>query len=217
MRSEVFSGLKAIVTALEAETGPKYTQPGSKRHSPHQTMLYSWFCLNLGSNVLNITSPLSYKYISTMSMENKYNTYKNIFVRVQHVPYCVIRLFPAVYLSIYPYSNYSTEQCNLQYRTVQNNVVGKLRIDCCRRANGLTGALSLRDRGNPQNNTRWRQCSGNITHFQVIQRTTLILPNEFRIEYSIYIYYSFISNVTSKWTKLHLSFHSLIFFYLFCP
>lgn len=47
MRSEVFSGLKAIVTALEAETGPKYTQPGSKRHSPHQTMLYSWFWFEL--------------------------------------------------------------------------------------------------------------------------------------------------------------------------
>jgi hypothetical protein len=34
-------------------------------------------------------------------------------------------------------------------------------------------------RGNPQNNTILRQCLGNSTHFQAIQRTASVSSNEF--------------------------------------
>jgi hypothetical protein len=64
---------------------------------------------------------------------------------------------------------------------------------------------------NPQNITTLRQCSRNSNCFQAIQRTASVSSNEFRKQHSIYIFHSFIYQLTRKWTILPLSFLSLVF------
>jgi hypothetical protein len=67
---------------------------------------------------------------------------------------------------------------------------------------------------NPQNSTCLRQCSGNSTPFQVIQKTALILSNEFRIQYSIYIFFILLF-LTLQTNGPNCPYHFItLFFYL---
>jgi hypothetical protein len=67
---------------------------------------------------------------------------------------------------------------------------------------------------NPRNNTSLSQCLENSTRFQASQRTTSVLSNEFRKQYFIYIFHSFISHLTSNGSDCPYHFITLFFIYL---